>query len=88
MSNINGLIAAKIKASKTKKDTAKAIANVQPAKKDTSAKQAALSLLSKVQKNAGKDTSSLTGKSIKELIENATVQRVEADGVPGTKRTA
>jgi SecD/SecF fusion protein len=57
LSSINGLIAAKIKA--TKKDTAKTIANVTTKGKDTTTSKGGLSLLSKVQKNAAKDTSSL-----------------------------
>jgi len=68
LTNINGIIAAKIKAAK--KDTTKAVAQTlakntattasktPAAAKDTAAK-GALSLLSKVQKNAGKDTSAL-----------------------------
>jgi SecD/SecF fusion protein len=70
LTNMNGLIAAKIKASK--KDTnktaikatdAKTPATVAAIKGDTSKNKGALSLLSKVQKNGGKDTSSLGGKS-------------------------
>jgi SecD/SecF fusion protein len=61
LSNINGLIAAKIKA--TKKDTTTAIAKVPAKGKDTTTSKGGLSLLSKVQKNAAKDTSSLTKKS-------------------------
>ncbi|SHN29069.1 protein translocase subunit SecDF [Mucilaginibacter sp. OK098] len=66
LTNINGLIAAKIKASK--KDTTKAVKatdakTTAAVKADTSKKGAALSLLNKVQKNAGKDTSALGAKS-------------------------
>ena len=67
LTNMNGLIAAKIKASK--KDTTKASIKTTDAKTtaavkaDTSKKGAALSLLNKVQKNAGKDTSALGAKS-------------------------
>ena len=64
LSNINGIIAAKIKA--IKKDTAKAEAKTTVAGKDTSkAAQAkgALALLNKVQKSGAKDTSSLNGKN-------------------------
>ena len=58
LSNINGLIAAKLKAAK--KDTAKVIQNV-PAKAatDSAKAQGALALLNKVQKSGSKDTSSL-----------------------------
>ena len=69
LTNMNGLIAAKIKASK--KDTTKAAAAVKATdakttaavKADTSKNKGALSLLNKVQKNAGKDTSALGAKS-------------------------
>lgn len=66
LTNINGLIAAKIKASK--KDTTKAVVKTTDAKttaavKADTAKKGALSLLNKVQKNAGKDTSALGAKS-------------------------
>lgn len=66
LTNINGLIAAKIKASK--KDTTKAAVKTTDAKttaavKADTSKKGALSLLNKVQKNAGKDTSALGAKS-------------------------
>ena len=63
LSNINGLIAAKIKASK--KDTTKAIASTGAAKtnKDSAAAAGALALLNKVQKSNEKDTSKLGNKS-------------------------
>jgi len=66
LTNINGLIAAKIKASK--KDTTKAVVKTTDAKttaavKADTTKKGALSLLNKVQKNAGKDTSALGAKS-------------------------
>ncbi|MDB5086762.1 MAG: protein translocase subunit SecDF [Mucilaginibacter sp.] len=69
LTNMNGLIAAKIKASK--KDTTKAAVSVKATdtkttaavKADTSKNKGALSLLNKVQKNAGKDTSALGAKS-------------------------
>jgi len=59
LANINKVLGAKAKTT----DTTKAVAatTAATAKKDTSAK-GALSLLSKVQKNAGKDTSGLSGK--------------------------
>jgi SecD/SecF fusion protein len=60
-SNMNGIIAAKIKASK--KDTTKAVATTTTtAAKDTGAK-GALSLLNKVQKSTAKDTSALNNKA-------------------------
>ncbi len=61
LSNINGIIAAKIKSAK--KDTTKTIAKTLPAKTDSAKAVGALALLNKVQKNAGKDTSSLANKS-------------------------
>jgi SecD/SecF fusion protein len=64
LTNINGLIAAKNKAAK--KDTTKTAADAKTtaaAKTDTSKNKGALSLLNKVQKNAGKDTSALGAKS-------------------------
>ncbi|HEY2580572.1 MAG TPA: protein translocase subunit SecDF [Mucilaginibacter sp.] len=62
LSNINGLIAAKIKAAK--KDTSKTIANAaKPAPKDSAAAAGALALLNKVQNSNQKDTSKLGAKS-------------------------
>ncbi|MDB4903277.1 MAG: protein translocase subunit SecDF [Mucilaginibacter sp.] len=61
LSNINGLIAAKIKASK--KDTSKTIAKTTTANKDSAAAKGALALLNKVQKSNEKDTSKLNSKS-------------------------
>jgi SecD/SecF fusion protein len=55
LTNINGVIAAKIKA--TKKDTGKAVAKTTTASTDTTKAKGALALLNKVQKNAAKDTS-------------------------------
>ncbi|MGZ3871780.1 MAG: protein translocase subunit SecDF [Mucilaginibacter sp.] len=60
LTNINGLIAAKIKASK--KDTVKAAAKTVAAKEDTT-KNKALSLLNKLQKTGAKDSSALGGKT-------------------------
>ena len=61
LANINGIIAAKNKAAK--KDTSKTAATTaKTATKDTTAAKGN-SLLSKVQKNAGKDTSALGNKS-------------------------
>jgi SecD/SecF fusion protein len=57
LANINGLLAAKSKTAV--KDSAKAAAN--PAAKTDTATKGGLSLLSKVQKNAGKDSTSLAG---------------------------
>jgi SecD/SecF fusion protein len=61
LSNINGLIAAKIKASK--KDTSKTIAKATTVNKDSAAAKGALALLNKVQKSNEKDTSKLNSKS-------------------------
>ena len=62
LTNINGLIAAKIKADK--KDTVKTVAKTATAAtKDTAAAKGALSLLNKVQKTGTKDTSSLNNKT-------------------------
>jgi SecD/SecF fusion protein len=61
LSNINGLIAAKIKASK--KDTTNAIAKTTAVNKDSAAAKGALALLNKVQKSTEKDTSKLGNKS-------------------------
>ncbi|WP_428330675.1 protein translocase subunit SecDF [Mucilaginibacter sp.] len=63
LSNINGIIAAKIKT--TKKDTVKAADKTAAVadKADTSKNKGALSLLNKVQKSGAKDTSALAGKS-------------------------
>jgi SecD/SecF fusion protein len=64
LANINGIIAAKIKA--TKKDTAKTIAKTPATGKDTSMEakaKGALALLNKVQKSGVKDTTSLAGKN-------------------------
>jgi SecD/SecF fusion protein len=63
LTNINSLIAAKIKAAK--KDTTKAVAKNATANTDSAKAQGALSLLNKVQKNASKDTgaSALNNKS-------------------------
>jgi SecD/SecF fusion protein len=61
LSNINGLIAAKIKASK--KDTSKTIAKATTTNKDSAASKGALALLNKVQKSNEKDTSKLNSKS-------------------------
>jgi len=63
LANINSLIAAKIKASKASKDTAKTIAKATTQGKDTAAAKSSLSLLSKVQKSTAKDTSSLAAKT-------------------------
>jgi SecD/SecF fusion protein len=67
LTNMNGLIAAKIKASK--KDTTKAAVKTTDAKTtaavkaDTAKNKGALSLLNKVQKSGSKDTSALGAKS-------------------------
>jgi SecD/SecF fusion protein len=61
LSNINGIIAARIKSAK--KDTSKTITKTVPGKTDSAKAVGALALLNKVQKNAGKDTSSLANKS-------------------------
>ncbi|HEY4326287.1 MAG TPA: protein translocase subunit SecDF [Mucilaginibacter sp.] len=62
LENINGLIAAKIKAAK--KDTAKTVAsNIKPGNKDSAAAAGALALLNKVQNSNQKDTSKLGAKS-------------------------
>lgn len=61
LTNINGLIAAKIKASK--KDTVKAAAKTTAAVKEDSTKNKALSLLNKLQKTGAKDSSALGGKT-------------------------
>jgi SecD/SecF fusion protein len=62
LSNINGIIAAKVKA--TKKDTALENAQKLASSKDTAAQaKGALALLDKVQKSVLKDTSSLVAKS-------------------------
>lgn len=68
LNSINSLLAAKNKAAKTdstkataKTDTGKAGNKIAEAKKDTS--KGALSLLNKVNKSAGKDTSSLASKA-------------------------
>ncbi len=63
LANINSLIAAKIKASKASKDTAKTVAKATTAGKDTAATKGSLALLSKVQKSTAKDTSSLAAKT-------------------------
>ena len=60
LNSINSFLAAKNKI--TTKDTAKATAKTDAAKKDTTSKSA-LSLLSKVNKSAAKDTSAVTGKA-------------------------
>jgi SecD/SecF fusion protein len=60
LSNVNSFLAAKNKAAK--KDTVQSTAKTATVKKDTAAK-GSLSLLSKVNKNAAKDTSLLKGKS-------------------------
>jgi SecD/SecF fusion protein len=67
LSSVNGIIAAKIKASKkdTTKTAVKAVDSktaVASAKTDTSKNKGALSLLNKVQKTGTKDTSALGGK--------------------------
>ena len=64
LSNVNSLIAAKIKATKVVKiDTTKTNAKTLAAAKDTTAAKGGLALLNKVQKNASKDTSSLSSKT-------------------------
>ena len=63
LANINSLIAAKVKASKASKDTAKTIAKAAIPAKDTAAAKSSLSLLNKVQKSTAKDTSSLAAKT-------------------------
>lgn len=55
LTNVNGVIAAKIKAAK--KDTGKVVAKTTTASTDTTKAKGALALLNKVQKNAAKDTS-------------------------------
>jgi SecD/SecF fusion protein len=61
LNSINGIIAAKIKASK--KDTTKTIAKVAAANTDTSKIKGVNSLLKKVQSSTSKDTSSLNAKT-------------------------
>ena len=64
LNSINSLLAAKTKAAAAAKDTTKAKATAATAKKDTAdIKKQAQSLISKLQKNAGKDTSSLSNKT-------------------------
>ena len=70
LSNLNGIIAAEIKAAK--KDTTKTIAaaktdttkKLAAAKTDTTKEKGALALLNKVQKSGAKDTSALKGKNL------------------------
>lgn len=59
LANVNGIIAAKIRASK--KDTSKAIAKTVTAGNNTARLKGDLSLLNKAQKSASKDTSQLKG---------------------------
>jgi SecD/SecF fusion protein len=66
LSNMNGLIAAKIKASKkdtTTKGASKTTVQTLPGKTDSAKAAGALSLLNKVQKSGAKDTSALSKNS-------------------------